>query len=636
MPRAPTPDGPIEAPAISRQVGRALRREARSLFWRGWQLTQISEELGVNYNTLASWHRRDEWDVSAAVDVIDDRIEVKVANLIDKDPLTEGDMKRIDFMTRQLERTARIRKYNETGREGDLNPKVGNRNNDEAKAKRAEKRKNHLTLDQWQQLLDDFHDRNFEYQELWWSQRKQRTRKIRKSRQVGATWYFAREGLAKIGEAVLNGEQPNNQIFLSASERQALKFRREIVNWVRRVTGVELKGKIIELDFSGQYPEDPESEAKPVSLDTVGFYFLSTNSATAQGESGDFYFDEYAWVHGFEELNRVASGMATHQIYTKTYFSTPSTKTHASYAFWSGEAWNLGRAKGDQKPFDINLKNLKHGAIMPDGSWQHCLTIHDAVTMGLGSRVNVEQLRQDYAEDAFRNLFECEDVDDSESSFPYSLLAPARVDSFLRWRDFRPALIDIPGARPFGDKPVWIGFDPNKQGRDDAALIVVAPPDQAGGGKFRILEKYRLNGRDFAGQADFIKEVAARYRVTDIAIDTTGHGLAVWELVTNWFPAARKIEYSVASKTALVVKGQNVFRNQRIEFDAGWSDLMAALMAIRPALTGSKKGVTYVARRNGEIGHADLAFALLHALSNEPLAVGSASQGVGGRVVFPD
>jgi len=194
----------------------------------------------------------------------------------------------------------------------------------------------------------------------------------------------------------------------------------------------------------------------------------------------------------------------------------------------------------------------------------------------------------------------------------------------------------VPGGRPFGDSPVWIGYDPNKQGRDDAALVVVAPPEQAGKGKFRVLEKIRLNGLDFAGQAEAIKKVTGRYRVTDIAIDTTGHGLAVWELVRNWFPLARKIEYSVASKTALVVKAQNIFRTQRIEFDAGWSDLMQSLMAIRPALTGSKKGVTYIAKRNGEIGHADVAWALLNALSNEPLDAGSASEGARGTIRFLD
>lgn len=644
------PSSPDSDRAISRQVARAQRREARSLYWRGWRITDIAEELDLAEGTISSWKAREGWDDAPQVAIINDRIEAKIATLLDKEPFTEGDMKRIDFLMRQLERSARVQKYAETGKEGDLNEKVAARNDDKAKAKRAEKRRNFLTLEQWQALLDDFHARNFDYQELWWEHRHERTRKLRKSRQVGATWYFAREALAKVAEAVLAGvgrdaldedERPRNQIFLSASERQALKFRREIVGWVRRVTGVELKGKIITLDFVGQYPEDeagdtPEERKTGPSLDPVGFYFLSTNSATAQGESGDFYFDEYAWVHGFAQLNKVASAMATHRIYKKTYFSTPSTKAHESYAFWSGEEWNKGRAKGDQQPFDVSIKHLRRGARMPDGSWQQVLTIHDAVAGGLGKLVDVDELRREYSEDEFRNLFDCEDVDDSESSFPYARISPARVDSFLKWRDFKPALVELPGGRPFGDRPVWIGYDPNKQGRDDAALIVLAPPDDAGQGKFRVLEKLRLNGLDFQGQADAIRRVAARYNVTDIAIDTTGHGQAVFELVSNWFPLARRIEYSVASKTALVIKAQSIFRAQRIEFDAGWTDLMAALMAIRPTLTGSQRGVTYTAKRNGEIGHADLAWALLNALSNEPLDAGSASEGEGGSITFFD
>jgi hypothetical protein len=271
--------------------------------------------------------------------------------------------------------------------------------------------------------------------------------------------------------------------------------------------------------------------------------------------------------------------------------------------------------------------------MMPDGSWQQIVTLDDAIAGGAGGLIDREELRQESSDEEFSNLYDCEFIDDSQSSFPFARIAPARVDSFYRWRDFKPALIEIPSGRPFADKPVWLGYDPNKQGRDDAALAVVAPPEEAGG-KFRVLEKLRLNGRDFAGQAEAIREVARRYHVTDISIDTTGHGLAVWELVSKWFPLARKIEYSVASKTALVIKGQNVFRAGRIEFDAGWTDVMQAFMAIRPTLTGSQRGVTYTARRNGEIGHADIAWAILHALSNEPLDAGTDTQTVAGRVRF--
>ncbi|WJS98188.1 terminase large subunit domain-containing protein [Novosphingobium humi] len=642
MAHTPAPDD-AAPPAQSRQVTRAKSREARSMYHRGFDMAEIARELGEKYDTVASWKRRGAWDDDKPVRVVQDHLEAKIANYLCREPYTEGDMKRVDHLMRMMERAARIEKYGETGKEGDLNENIGRRNDARAKAKRADKRKNFLSREQYEALLDDFLDWCFEYQLEWWGQRDQRTRKIRKSRQIGATVYFAREAFAKVAEdiiAALAGEErkPRNQIFLSASQRQANKFRREIVNWVRRVTGVELKGNpiLLDLNFPAETDEAGEETCAAQSLDTVGFYPLSTNNATAQGESGDFYFDEYAWVHGFTQLNGVASGMATHEIYKKTYFSTPSTKTHQSYRFWSGEEWNSGRGKGQQKPFDISHKNLRKGAIMPDGSWQQLVTIHDAVAKGLGKLVNVENLRMEYSAERFANLFECEDLDDSESSFPYARINPARVDTFLKWRDFRPALIEMPGGRPFGDKPVWLGYDPNKQGRDDAALVVVAPPDVPGKGKFRVLEKFRLNGKDFQGQADAIREVAGRYNVTDISIDTTGSGQAVWENVVKWFPRARKIDYSVGTKTALVIKGQNVFNNGRIEFDADWLDVMQAFIAIRPAGTGSGRGVTYVARRNGEIGHADVAWAILHALSNEPLDAGAALGATGGRVVSSD
>jgi len=624
----PSHDGPTELTAAF------LQRQARSLYWRGWPLVEIQRELGIEkYQTLASWKRRGEWDGAGPRQIIEDRIEAKIASYLDRDDFNEGHMKRVDFLMRMLERAARIGKYELSGKEGDLNPKIARRNDDAAKAKREEKRKNSLTLEQWQALLDDFHDKNFAYQAGWWEQRDQRTRKILKSRQIGATWYFAREAVAKIAEAVLAGEQPRNQIFLSASKRQALKFKREIVSWVKRVCDVDLAGDPIMLDFTGLVDDAGE----PLGLDQVGLYPISTNSNTAQGESGDFYFDEFFWVHGFAQLRKVAAAMATHKIYKRTYFSTPSTKTHEAFAYWSGEEWNSGKPKTKQRPFDTSHKHLKSGAIMPDGSWCQVVTLEDAIAGGLGALVDIDELREESSEDEFRNLYECEFVDDAQSSFPWARLSPARVDSFFKWRDFQPALLGIPGGRPFGDAPVWIGYDPNKQGRDDAALAVIAPPDQPGVGKLRVLAKFRLNDLDFQGQADFIKSIADRFNVTDISIDTTGHGRAVFELVKRWFPMVRAIEYSVATKTALVIKGQSLFRAGRVEFDAGWNDVMQAFMAIRPTLTGSGKGVTYTAGRNGQIGHADIAWAILHAFSNEPLDVGAVAEGGHlQRVVFSD
>ena len=47
--------------------------------------------------------------------------------------------------------------------------------------------------------------------------------------------------------------------------------------------------------------------------------------------------------------------------------------------------------------------------------------------------------------------------------------------------------------------------------------------------------------------------------------------------------------------------------------------MASSLMAIRKTMTASGRQMTYTAGRTDETGHADLAWALFHALHNEPL-----------------
>jgi len=61
--------------------------------------------------------------------------------------------------------------------------------------------------------------------------------------------------------------------------------------------------------------------------------------------------------------------------------------------------------------------------------------------------------------------------------------------------------------------------------------------------------------------------------------------------------------------------------------------MMAAFMAIRPELT--KYGVTYVASRAGGVGHADLAWATMHALYFEPLDINEPTSGGSTVETFP-
>jgi hypothetical protein len=147
---------------------------------------------------------------------------------------------------------------------------------------------------------------------------------------------------------------------------------------------------------------------------------------------------------------------------------------------------------------------------------------------------------------------------------------------------------------------------------------VLAPP-LVPGGKFRTLEKIQFRKKNFEEQAQAIKELTEKYTVEYIGIDTTGIGQGVYQLVQQFFPSVRGFHYSPEVKTMLVLKALSVISNGRLEFDAGWSDLVAAFLAIKKSITPSGSKVTYQSSYNEEIGHADLAWATMHALANEPL-----------------
>lgn len=574
------------------------RRRARSLYWQGWSVGQISEELALPISTVSSWKTRDGWDKASSVEKIEDAAECRLSMLIAKDKKSGHDFKEIDLLLRALERTARIAKYAKGGNEVDLNPKVANRNSPEVKEKKS-KAKNLIDLDGLAALEDAFHRDNFDYQDLWWRNVSRRTRFILKSRQTGATWYFARE-------ALLHGlKTGNNQIFISASRNQANIFRQYIVEWVQAELGVSLKGNplVIQrgLDAEGNH------------LAPFEMYFLGTNFRTAQGYHGDVYIDEAFWIFGFEQLDKVAGAMATHKRYRRTYFSTPSVMAHEAFPKWTGEKFNRRRAKADKLKVDISHATLKAGHEGPDRIWRHMLTIDDAIEGGL-DLVDLDELKFEYSADEFDLLFLCKFLDDSQSVFPMDMMRRCGVDSFI-WKDVEPY-----GLRPFGNGEVWVGYDPNGESGmgDDAALIVAIPPSKPGG-DFRLIEKQRFRGRDYQEQADAIKATCAKYNVVYIGIDTSNMGAAVYKLVTLFFPMATAISYSLESKGMMVLKAKKVISDGRLKFPAEWQDLINSFMSIRPKVTRGGQMVTYVASRSGDTGHADLAWAAMHVLFNEAL-----------------
>ncbi|NBA13990.1 terminase ATPase subunit family protein [Aeromonas caviae] len=562
------------------------RRQAMHLYFQGYKIRAIAELLATPEGTVGTWKSRDGWDDIKPIDRVDFAIEARMCQLIAKEVKTGGDFKEIDLLGRQLERIARVHKYSNGGNEADLNPKVANRNRGPKKAPE----RNVVEPEQQERLIERFESTMFGYQRTWYEAGNQyRIRNLLKSRQIGATYFFAFEAFI---DALVTGR---NQIFLSASKAQAHVFKQYIIQFAKD-EGVELKG-------------DPM-----VLPNGAHLYFLGTNARTAQSYHGNIYMDEYFWIHGFLEFRKVASGMAMHKKWRQTYISTPSSLSHPAYAFWSGANFNRGKPKADRVEIDLSHANLAGGKLCADGQWRQIVTVEDAVRGGC-NLFDLDQLRSEYSEEEYLNLLMCIFMDDTSSVFPLVTLQRCMVDSWELWDDYKPFAL-----RPLGSRPVWIGYDPAKGGQGDSAGCAVLAPPAVPGGKFRVLERHRWSGMDFDAQARAIKAMCERYNVGYIGIDTTGIGEGVYQLVKQFYPAATPIQYNPSVKIQMVMKAQDVMNKGRLEFDSGWTDLAQAFMSIRRAVTAGCKLPTFEASRSEETSHADIAWATMQALLHEPLA----------------
>jgi uncharacterized protein YjcR len=580
-----------------------IREAAKRLYLRHWTPDEIRNELNLpNNRIIYYWADKQNWRDMLREEDVDEAIARRIVMLTDISDKSGMQIKELDML---IEKHVKLKKQRvdlaikqanggNTNNKSTSNNNSKNKNTNQGSGNQGDKptgrkKKNdvsHLTAEDfgtWYASL-------FEYQKTMHKNLHQRIRNILKSRQVGATYYFSGEAFEN---AVLTGDP---QIFLSASRSQAEVFRTYIVAIAHEFFEIELTGNPIVLNTAHGAAE---------------LRFLSTNGKTAQSYHGHVYVDEYFWIGKFDQLNKVASAMAAHKHWRKTYFSTPSTKAHPAYTFWTGDHWKNGNASREEIEFPTFDEMRDNGRLCPDKQWRYVVTLLDAQRGGC-DLFDIDELRDEYNTDEFNNLFMCIFIDDADGVFKFSDLEKCMVDA-AKWQDHKPN-----NAQPFGNREVWLGYDPART-RDNATLVVIAPGEKKGE-KFRVLEKHYWRGLNFAHHVSEIQKIYAKYRVTYIGVDTTGIGAGVFDSISTLYPReATAIHYSVGSKTRLVLKMIDVIEGGRIEWDASHKDIAMSCLSIRRISTDSGGAITFKASRDNTIGHADVFFAISHAVINEPL-----------------
>ena len=566
-----------------------VKDAAKFMFLRRMSAREIKEKLNLNsIRVVYQWVEKYHWEDMLQHETVEQAAARRMICLVEKTDKTDADFKELTQLGNLMDRLAGIDLRKAKAAKEKAQAAMVEQGGGTGQTRKKRRGKNDISSITPEALAEIRQQLFFGYQHRWHENKDQRTRFILKSRQIGATFYFAWEAFE---DAILTGD---NQIFLSASKNQAEIFRAYILKFALEYFDVELKGvDVLPLTNDGK----PWAELR----------FVSTNGRTAQGYHGHLYVDEVFWIPDFDRLNTLAAGMASHKKWRRTYFSVPSVKSHGAYDLWSGKKYNDRRK--NTVDFDLSHEGLKDGLLGPDKVWRNIVNVVDAEAQGC-DLFDIEQLKDERSESEFNNLFMCAFMEAGASVFNLNDLLGCAIDSTVEWVDFK-----AKQRRPFGNYPVWVGYDPARVG-DRSTVVAVAPP-LADGGKFRVLEKIDLKGT-FKYQASKIKELTERYNVQFIGIDCTGPGLGVLDEVRAFYRRVTPIHYGLESKTRLVLKAVDIIECGRIEWDAQHVDIAQAFLQVRQTTT-SNDSITYVADRSSSTGHADVAWSIMHALSNEPL-----------------
>lgn len=536
-----------------------LEEQARILYFAGWTLTDIATRLERPVSTVSAWKNNKKWDSATTYQRLQSAVEIRYIYLMYKEGKSNADYKELDQIARHLK---------------DLFfPKA--EKSDEKKRHRKAK---DISPEEFAEIITGaWEEAGFKYQKDFITKSaKHKISMLLKGRQTGLTWSLA------VGRCLIRAvELGHNQIYISSSQKQAFQARDYIKKFIEEHTGIKLMGtEEVELPNGAK------------------IYFLATNFATAQGYSGDVTVDEYAWMQNYDLLTEVVKACATLKQFNIVMSSTPSMISHPSHKAWKGIT------ESNTAGVKFTKKQTQKGILCDDYIYRQTITVEDAIKGG-NDLIDIDQLKRLFP-DSYNFLYMAEWLTKSDSLFDANAIMRNMVPAFSEWLDYNERL-----DRPYGDKPVIIGYDPALT-TDASAVVVIATPTKDYP-FYRVLEKYNYHGNRFEEQAAAIKQLTERFNVLHIGIDSTAIGSAVYQLVQEDFYNTTGKPGTAALKYMLVTQGQGLFRQNRLKFSQDWTEIFECFMAITTGTTRSDSIVIETSRTQAN-AHGDYAWAILYGI----------------------
>jgi len=482
---------------------------ARRLFTDGLTALEIAPKVKRSARTLRGWAQKHGWKKNSSPEA---RLEAAIADLADKDGKSEKDWRDLDRYSRNL---AQLRR------------------GDGERAERVERERKadgaRAGNDSWL----------FAYQRKFLEDPSV-LRIVKKGRQTGFTFLIAYEGLM---DALKRGRDKS---YLSASFRQTRMVNRYVKQIGRAMYGLKLRGtEVIRL------PNGAEIN------------FFAANEATAQGASGDVYFDEYAWLRRAKEMYENAGAIATLKDYRITITSTPSVQSHYFEEIWKngGPHWS-----------------------------RHQVTVIDAIEGG-NNLIDLNKIMMMFSPRAIRRLFMCETLDDEGAVFTFDQIMACVVDEE-----------EGEGVFAYNESDtIWGGLDIARD-RDDTSTIFLKVEQKNGKPFFTWRHRHLMNRVPLGAQEIKVKALLEQWKPDEFTIDATTIGEQLAEAISEEMPAATLQRFTPRLKAQLVLNQQDIVAGRRLQIPLDDRVIQSYLAIKRKAL---ETDVGYEATRGEGIGHAD-------------------------------
>lgn len=368
---------------------------------------------------------------------------------------------------------------------------------------------------------------------------------VLKARQIGFSYVAALDALCGATEG-------RNQLFLSASEEQALILMRYVDFWAQK-HGVEFV---------------KNSEKEKTLPNGVVIKALAHNWRTAQGFTGDIWMDEFAW---YANPKKIWHAFVPSIGAIKGRFTIMSTPFEEAGLF-----------------HELNFDEAKYFMFS-----RHRIDIYRAIKDGL--EFDLEVMRALFDADTWASAYECQFIDDESAMFPISLIKSCVNPNLMYYTPDSRAILNA-------------GYDVGRV-KDLSTNGVLEMVD---GGKYKLAAMDVLRKASFDEQEMHIKTFMNTYQNASLKIDKTGIGLNLAERMETQFKSrVTGVHFTAMLKEGITKNLKKMFEDKLIEIPND-PMLISDIHAIKRR--AGQKGFLYDADRNA-YGHADRYWALALAAS---------------------